>query len=193
MHEESRPRGREDVSEALIEAATLLFAERGPAAVGVREIAQVAGVNHGLVHRHFGSKTGLLKEVVSRLASEISTAVGEGGETEKLSQLMGGVLGATSKRGAWLRILAWSILDGVEIQELQDRFPLARRMVEAARREDRGPLDPEARVTMIMSVGLGMLLFGPFLRAATGQDEAQWERSRHQIMSLAMSSGSTDS
>ena len=187
MPAESRPRGREDVSAALISAATRLFAERGPSAVGVREIAQSAGVNHGLVHRHFGSKTGLLKAVVSRLAEEITLSVGDGGETEQLSELMGGVLGAASKRGAWLRILAWSILDGVEIEELQDRFPLARRMVEAARREDLGPLDPEARVTLIMSVGLGMLLFAPFLKAATGQDEAQWERSRRQIMSMALS------
>ena len=186
MAVQSRPRGREDVSEALINAATRLFAERGPSAVGVREIAQLAGVNHGLVHRHFGSKTGLLKAVVSRLADEIALGVGEGDQTERLDTLLAGVLGATSRQGAWLRVLAWSILDGVEIEELQTRFPLARRMVEAARREEGSALSAEARVTLIMSVGLGMLLFGPFLKAATGQDEAQWERSRRQIMAMAL-------
>jgi AcrR family transcriptional regulator len=193
MHSESKPRGRSDVQEALIEAATRLFSERGPAAVGVREIAQSAGVNHGLVHRHFGSKTGLLKAVVNTLAEEIVSQVGENDEEEALHVLLGGVLGAASRKGAWLRILAWSILDGFEVDGLQDRFPLAERMVEAARREDLGPLDPEARVTLIMSIGLGMLLFAPFLRKATGQDEAQWERTRRQIMSVAMRPGSTES
>ena len=191
MSQEVRPRGREDVRQALIQSATKLFSERGPAAVSVREIAQQAGVNHGLVHRHFGSKKGLLKTVVSQLAEEILDHVGEADDREQLHSLLTSVLGATSQQGAWLRILAWSILDGYGIEEIQDRFPLAERMVAAAARDESTSLDPEARVTMVMSVGLGMLLFGPFLRSATGQDEAQWTRSRQQIMSLVMRPKST--
>ena len=61
---------------------------------------------------------------------------------------------------------------------------MAERMVAAARRENLGALDPEARVTFIMSVGLGMMLFAPFLRRATGQDEVQWKRTQQQILSL---------
>ena len=186
MRSESRPRGRNDVQEALIEAATALFSERGPAAVSVREIAKLAGVNHGLVHRHFGSKKGLLKAVVNRLADDILEQVGQTENEEELHVLLGGVIGATSRRGAWLRILAWSILDGFAVDEIQDRFPLAERMLEAARRDSSNALDAEARVTLVMSVGLGMLLFAPFLRKATGQDMDQWAQTRKQIMTLVM-------
>jgi AcrR family transcriptional regulator len=186
----SAPRGREDVREALIAAASELFAQRGPAAVGVREIARYAQVNHGLIHRHFGSKHGLLQAVLGHLASEIATNVGEAGPDEALGGLVGSVLGATSKQGAWLRIMAWAILDGVDIGEIQGKFPMAERMVAAARSNAQGPLDPEARVTLIMSAGLGMMLFGPFLQRATGQDDLQWARSRKQILSLVARDGS---
>jgi len=186
----SAPRGREDVRDALIAAASELFAQRGPAAVGVREIAQHAQVNHGLIHRHFGSKHGLLQAVLGHLASEIATNVGEAAPDEALGGLVGSVLGATSKQGAWLRIMAWAILDGADIGEIQGQFPMAERMVAAARANDQGPLDPEARVTLIMSVGLGMMLFGPFLQRATDQDDFQWVRSRKQILSLVARHGS---
>ena len=186
----SAPRGREDVREALIASASELFAQRGPAAVGVREIAQHAQVNHGLVHRHFGSKHGLLQAVLSHLASEIAANVGEATPDEALGGLVGSVLGATSKQGAWLRIMAWAILDGADIGEIQGQFPMAERMVAAARANAQGPLDPEARVTLIMSAGLGMMLFGPFLQRATGQDDLQWARSRQQILSLVAREGS---
>lgn len=55
--------GKKAVMAALIEAAADLFAEKPPGRVSIREIAEHAGVNHGLIHRHFGSKHGLIKSV----------------------------------------------------------------------------------------------------------------------------------
>jgi AcrR family transcriptional regulator len=183
------PRGREDVRHALIVAAAELFAARGPAAVTVREIAGQAQVNHGLVHRHFGSKGGLLRAVLDHLRLGIEAEVGHGRPGEPLGPLLTSVLGATSSQGAWLRVLAWAILDGVDVDELRLSSPLAERMVAAARLQPGARLDPEARVTMIMSVGLGMMLFAPFLQRATGQDDVQWARSRKQILSLVTRDG----
>jgi AcrR family transcriptional regulator len=51
------PRGVSEVTKVEIRAAARrLFAERGVNGVTVREIAQAAGVTHGLVHRYFGTK-----------------------------------------------------------------------------------------------------------------------------------------
>ncbi|MER5499384.1 TetR family transcriptional regulator [Streptomyces sp. NPDC002561] len=50
----------------LLEAARDLFAERGYEATTVRGIAERAGVNQALLFRYFGSKQGLLTEVVAR-------------------------------------------------------------------------------------------------------------------------------
>jgi TetR/AcrR family transcriptional regulator, repressor for neighboring sulfatase len=49
---------------ALLASAVELFAEHGPASVSIRDVARHAGVNHGLVHRHFGSKDDLLAEAI---------------------------------------------------------------------------------------------------------------------------------
>src|SRR5216684_4930528 len=68
----ARPQGREAVMAAVLDAAMTLFAARGPASVSVRDIAAAAGVNHALVHRHFGSKQAVLRAVLERAAHELA-------------------------------------------------------------------------------------------------------------------------
>lgn len=50
----------------IIEAATELFAQKGYAAVGVREIAREADVNISMISYYFGGKVGLLKSIIER-------------------------------------------------------------------------------------------------------------------------------
>lgn len=50
--------------DAIRTAAATLFAERGYAAVSVREIAKAAGIDPSLVIRHFGSKEQLFLETM---------------------------------------------------------------------------------------------------------------------------------
>lgn len=52
----------------MLEAAADLFAERGPAATSIRDIAARSKVNHGLVFRHFGAKEQLVGAVLDYLA-----------------------------------------------------------------------------------------------------------------------------
>lgn len=54
--------------ETLLDAAAAVFVAKGVEAP-VRDIAAEAGVNHGLVHRHFGSKEGLIRAAVVRAAA----------------------------------------------------------------------------------------------------------------------------
>ncbi len=55
-----RRRNAEASRAAILEAARQVFAERGYAGATIREIARHAGVTHGLVMRHYGSKEQLL-------------------------------------------------------------------------------------------------------------------------------------
>ena len=59
-----RRRDPEASRAAILEAAREVFTERGYARGTVREIARRAGVTHGLVMRHFGSKEQLLIEAL---------------------------------------------------------------------------------------------------------------------------------
>src|ERR1035441_1400685 len=63
---------------ALIEAATQLFVRKNPGSVSVREIARVAGVNHGLVHHYFGSKQALVQAVLDHLATRARDSMAAG-------------------------------------------------------------------------------------------------------------------
>src|SRR3954471_12078484 len=52
--------------ERLLEAASALFSEQGYAATGTRAIAARAACNVALISHYFGSKEGLLREVIVR-------------------------------------------------------------------------------------------------------------------------------
>jgi len=73
----------------LLKAGMKLFAERGFAAVGLREIAAEAGVSLGLVRTHFGSKDGLREAIDTHVLEEIRAlyaAVVEHSSAEVLEQ-----------------------------------------------------------------------------------------------------------
>jgi AcrR family transcriptional regulator len=55
----------------LVDATLRLLVTRPVAGVSVRDIAAEAGVNHGLVHRHFGSKDALVRAAVERAARTV--------------------------------------------------------------------------------------------------------------------------
>ncbi|GAA0531771.1 TetR family transcriptional regulator [Saccharopolyspora subtropica] len=68
------PRRRRDsaaTKEALLQAASELFAERGFTATTVRDVAARAGVNQALLFRYFGSKQELFAAVLSHNSSRV--------------------------------------------------------------------------------------------------------------------------
>jgi AcrR family transcriptional regulator len=184
MSEASKPRGRDSVRAALIASGAQLFAERGPSAVSVRDVARAAGVNHGLVHRHFGSKRGLLKAVMTELTDQIAAEVGEPKPDETLDEFMRSALAVTGGVGLHWRILARALLDGEDPSELQGEFPVVERMLDAARRSYSGPVSPETLITVAISLGLGFLVFSPYARQATRQDDDQWQRTQVEFQGL---------
>jgi TetR/AcrR family transcriptional regulator, regulator of cefoperazone and chloramphenicol sensitivity len=70
-------------------AALRLFADRGPDAVTVREIATQAGVSPALILHHFGSKDGLRAEV-NEFAAHAFDAIFEAMPAEDLAEMLAG-------------------------------------------------------------------------------------------------------
>jgi AcrR family transcriptional regulator len=61
-----------DDARALLVAATVeLLKTRSADALSVRDVAAEAGLNHGLVHRYFGSKAALIAAAVQQVSAEI--------------------------------------------------------------------------------------------------------------------------
>src|ERR1700761_9206493 len=82
------PTGREEVAAAVLEAATDLFAERGPAATSIRDIAARSNVNHGLVFRHFGTKDQLIGAVLNHLGATTNALQKAGATPAELQRSM---------------------------------------------------------------------------------------------------------
>ncbi|MCP4091850.1 MAG: TetR/AcrR family transcriptional regulator [Planctomycetes bacterium] len=61
-----------DTKQRILDAAQTLFAERGFPATSLREITKLADVNLAAVNYHFGSKDGLLKELVNECIEPIN-------------------------------------------------------------------------------------------------------------------------
>ena len=64
--------------QALMEAATAVFAEHGYDAATTREVAERAGCSEGLIHRYFQGKHGLLLAIMQRKAAGVLEDFGAG-------------------------------------------------------------------------------------------------------------------
>jgi AcrR family transcriptional regulator len=166
-----RPTGREEISDAVLDAAERLFAAAGPNEVSLRAIAQEAGVNYGLVHRHFGTKDELFERLMQRYAERWTVRLDNGdmdydGALEQM-------LGTSRDAGAYLRLLAWTMLS-----ERPASWDPHRRHAELDRlpalRGDGGDDDEDAVLATAagLAFAYGWRFFGPFLRAALHLDDA---------------------
>ncbi|EOD63624.1 TetR/AcrR family transcriptional regulator [Amycolatopsis vancoresmycina] len=72
-----RPRNAAATREAILASALEAFTRAGYDGVGVREIAESAGVTAMLVNRYFGSKEGLFAEVVDAAMTERTVLTGD--------------------------------------------------------------------------------------------------------------------
>ncbi|MGE2814092.1 TetR/AcrR family transcriptional regulator [Mycobacterium heidelbergense] len=155
------PTGREEVAAAILEAATDLFAERGPAATSIRDIAARSRVNHGLVFRHFGTKEQLVGAVLDQLGANLKERLQSGSTLDVLDDVL----------DRQMRVMARTLLDGYPAAQLQKHFPNIAALLDMVR-----PLhekDTAARLAVANALALqfGWRLFAPILRSATGLDD----------------------
>ena len=59
--------GRGEIVDRLLTAGGLLLMTKPPSAITGRQLAEAAGVNYGLLHRHIGSKTDALRMALDRI------------------------------------------------------------------------------------------------------------------------------
>jgi TetR/AcrR family transcriptional regulator, repressor for neighboring sulfatase len=154
------PTGREAVAAAVLEAATDLFAERGPAATSIRDIAARSKVNHGLVFRHFGTKDQLVGAVLDHLGANLTEQLRSGAPAD--------IERALDRQ---MRVMARTVLDGYPAAQLQKRFPNAAGLLDEVRARHDSELGARLAVANALALQFGWRLFAPILRSATGLDD----------------------
>jgi AcrR family transcriptional regulator len=158
------------VVEAVCEAAAELFAERGPAAVSSRDIAARARVNYGLIHRHFGSREKLQRQVMTRLAADLASAF----EADRRSGRS--PLTTLAEHPTYSRALARAALDGEDLATLQDEHPVIEDLLSGLRArsaEGEDDLADRMAVALVTATVLGWTVFAPFLRSALDLEDVE--------------------
>lgn len=167
------PYGRDEVMTSLMDAARDLFAQRGPASVSVRDIAERARVNHGLIYRHFGTKEGLLKAVMHREALAFSTAAGDPKDPVSSVQRL---FEENIRRERFIRILAFALLSGTKVEDLYSEEGALGILLAGVREQRPGQsqptpisgIDPRTSVAAASAFMKGWLLFEPWVLQAVG-------------------------
>ncbi len=169
------PRGRQAVMDAIVCAAAELFGQRGPARVSGREIASRAGVNYGLIHRHFGGMDELRRKVMTRLAHDIASSLRQA-ESGSISHVE-----VLARHADYWRALARAALDGEDLRALQDEYPVIDRLLgrRGGGEADSASIEKRTSVAAASAALLGWAVFSDFIREATGLaelDDASMDR-----------------
>jgi AcrR family transcriptional regulator len=157
VHQPKRARNAVATREAILQSALTAFANQGYDGVGVREIAQTAGVTAVLVNRYFGSKEGLFAAAVEAMFADSSLFTGDAAAlAQRLAAL---VVTKTDKGGhpsAPLLLLLRSAPNPRAAEILRDG--IARHCERPLKSLMRGPKRGE-RAAIILALIVGLQLF----------------------------------
>ncbi len=140
--------GSREVRRRTLDAAQRLFAERGIAAVSVREIAREVGVSHTLLHLYFGEKDQILREVLQRGYAE-----GGGSADNKSAVELMRVLAAALAEGV--------VPDGIGV-DFAEQSALSKQLFEGQASKD-SVTDPRIVDAAITCMALGWAVSSAWL------------------------------
>ena len=126
-----RVRDPEGTKEAVLDAAESLLARRGYDAVSLQQVGEEAGVSRGTPSYFFGSKKGLYRAVVERMADDVKGFVtgphsgpvsGERGHdvVEAMAAAIGGYVDFLASRPNFVALVGREVLD---VGRLSDEEP----------------------------------------------------------------------
>jgi AcrR family transcriptional regulator len=166
---EARPRRRE----AILDAATRLFADRGFAGVTVQEIADAAGTHKTTVLYHFDTKDALHEAVLDRALGRIAEVMGEflAGPMvrERVAYLLDQILSFYAENPALARLLQRELLEPEGSEAYFRRFvdpiylPALRSMEEAMDAGRMRRIDPAQFIHDTHVMLIGYFCHAPFL------------------------------
>jgi len=166
---EDSPRGRTEVRQGLMSAAYSLLAERPPSQVTAKEIASLAGVNHGQVHHYFKSKEQLIAHTLRFGSAPLLEAMEDGTSPVPVP------IRTTTRHPMW-RTLAHIAATEDWVHEAYGRAPVVLRLVEVVAERTGQPTtctSVHAQVAAVHALELGWAIYRDIIEyslAALGGD-----------------------
>ncbi len=165
----------------LLNAVERLCASGSPESVGMRDIAQEAGLSVGVAYRYFGSKTELIGAALDRIGERLAGAVTG---SENLADAMHALWNEFNANPAFINIGSWMILDGHNMSEVMSKHPAARDLIGHAMARDME--DPQTYAGVVLLVGLAGAFYGTAVNRALRRpdDDQRIYRSAAEALSL---------
>lgn len=183
----------ETAKKKIMDAASGLFARHGVNGVSIRDIAAEAGMNHALIIRYFGSKDGLVAELLRR---EISAMAGtysarpEQSAEETLGKLRGVLLNSLTAQQDTMRLIIRSSLDGLSPESYVD--PSVERAATimakwiASRQTSEDLPDAKLVSVVVMSTLFSLTAIAPWLMTSVGLLPEDFENRKKDIIDVLM-------
>ena len=166
----TKPMGAAEVRQSILDAALKLMSKQGNTDVALREIAREANVNHGLVHRHFGTRHDVMIAALQRHseigadylqdAATIDTAIDK--------------LWTHPNMAESARLMASALLGGVAPESIAEGHALRKleQLLQAGTTEA-SPGDTTARAVALSCLILGWGVFGHYLTAVAQNSDPE--------------------
>jgi AcrR family transcriptional regulator len=177
-----RPNGRARTEAALEEAAVRLLERNGVlAGLNLREVADDAGVNRGLVYQYFGSRRDLLRAALKRDVAERVDAMGAI-RHQPVRQSVRLLLRAMLKHRGAVRLGALLVLDGdPQVRAMPLRQETMRALLRAQADGSLRAGDLEAMHAAVMSLVYGYTIYRDHFAAELGIPAGQLDDRVEQI------------
>ena len=182
----------EVVKGRILDSAGKLFAQHGVNGVSVRRIAAEAGINHALVFRYFGSKDGLVTEILRRELSalkNIFTVIPEQ-TSDAVDNLRVLLLNFLNKNQDLVKLIVRSELDGLSPESYID--PSTERLATIlakwieSRQTDKSL--PNAKLVSIVVIGtlISLVSVSPWLITSVGIPPKDFDKRTEDIIDVLM-------
>jgi len=182
---------------AIIDAARRLFAERDISAVSIRDIAQAAGVSHGLVQHHFGAREELVAAVVQDEIDEFAArprALADGATADDLERIRDNLKAGMTRFRDYALLVMRAELAGVEPERLLDpAVPTPAMLLATSIRELQartapapGGLDPDLVSAYVNASLFAFATMAPWLMTAVGLEPRDYETRFDEIIDISV-------
>ena len=192
-----KTRNAERTKAAIIGAARLLLAERDFSAVSIRDIAQAAGVSHGLVQHHFGTREELVAAVIRSESDGFAAtprALPAGATAADLEPLREELRAGMTRFRDYALLITRAELAGAEPERLLDpAVPTPAMLLAASIRELQartaappGGLDPDLVSAYVNASLFAFATMAPWLMTAVGLEPRDYEARLDEIIDISV-------
>ncbi len=178
------PIGAVEVRRALLDAAALLFAQRGIDAVSLRDIAAEADVHFALIRRYIGNRDELVNAVFEDVSDQLARAVLD-------HPLEGQGFDADTVMGKWVRIAGALATTGRLLAGRTAFNPVLAIAETLMGGYGLDELSAHVRAAQIVAAALGWRIFEEYLVAAGELEAVPLETLREELVHSARRLGAT--